>query len=84
MAQGPVKKDGVAKILLETPEAFVYESNCDYNSYNLVTNSLLSISLPWAKTKNKQVGGLVTKIFLSFVYSQRTLLQRLIEFNRLL
>ena len=46
MAQGPVKKDGVAKILLETPEAFLYESNCDYNSYNLVTNSLLSISLP--------------------------------------
>ena len=46
MAQKPVKKDGVARILLETPEAFLCESNCDYNSYNLVTNSLLSISLP--------------------------------------
>ena len=85
-----MKKHCVAKALLAISDIFLYESNRNYNSYRFSYKFSFILFLSFI-TKQKQepgfqqVGDLITrKMFVFLLIASRPLLQRQVEFNRLL
>ena len=63
-----VKKPRVAKILQAIWEIFLYENNCNYNSYKFSYKFTWTTILSFCRNQEQessfpQVGGLVTNIF---------------------
>ena len=85
-----MKKHCVAKVLLAIWEIFLYENNCNYNSYRFSYKFAFILFLSFLRNQKQESGfqravGLVTRsISFFFFIASRALLQGYAKFNRLL